>query len=72
MGEMQYVPGSTEAVALAIEATWEPGQGWRMAISTAHPSEHGIRTKRMSYRGLTSTELNDVIDVELAQALGVI
>lgn len=72
MGEIQYVPGSTEAVGLAITATWEPGRGWLLDFHTARPSERGIVSTRMRYNGLSATELVDVIDIELAQALRLI
>lgn len=72
MRASNYTVGATPAEAISLVATYEEGIGWSLVFRSVRPTEGRHVTTRMQYKGLTSGELVDVVDVELAQALRLI
>lgn len=51
---------------IAITAVFEHAVGWSLTVSTARQGSSSPIVNRMRYSGLTTSELIDVVDVELS------
>lgn len=56
--------GAPEAVILG--AQWWPGEGWRLRVRLRRQFEDWMDARTTDYEHLTTPELLDVLDVELA------
>lgn len=72
MASTIYRPGHAKASEITIRASHDEAQGWSLTVVRSAETSHGVVTQRMRYSGLGDSELIDVVDVELSQALGVI
>jgi hypothetical protein len=72
MGSTIYRPGHAKADSITVQADHD-GDSWVLTVIRRAPTEHlGHVSQRMRYTGLSDSEMVDVIDVELHQALGLI
>lgn len=63
-GEQRLFEGAPEAVILG--AHWFPGEGWRLRVRLRRQYEDWMDARTTDYERLTTPELLDVLDVELA------
>lgn len=68
MGAQQRLQLAVEAVA--ITCTYVHLHGWTCTISSRRQGEEWGKSHRVHYSHLTSAELEDVLSVELGDALG--
>lgn len=69
MGSHTWRPRSAKATAFNVVATYEEGVGWEMLFVKSTVDGQSVVRGRMVYRGLSDSELMDVIDIEVDGAL---
>ena len=72
MASHTWRPRSAKATDIDIIASYVEGQGWSLTVVRSTEGEPMTGRSRMSYRGLSDSELVDVVDIELAQGLQLI
>jgi len=69
MGERLRTLALEPAMAITYVATFEPASGWALTARFVRQSEFGPVPERIVFRGLTPSELVDVLDATATQAL---
>lgn len=65
-------PDERRVVGLVVQVNEAPEQGWHLNILVRREGQSYLNCRQEDYEGLSAAELLDVVDIVVAQSLGIV